>query len=181
EEWGYPLFLRTGHTSAKHSWKNSCFVESEKRLGRCVFELFEYSAMAMPSLPVNVWAIRELLDLDVRFNAFWGEMPISVEQRFFIEPDGVICHHPYWPPEAFEKTHQKPDDWEELLTKMNDDITPEEIEYLDYQCGQVLMKGEFEGRWSVDFARDKKGFWYLIDMAPMEVSYHWPGCEHGKK
>ena len=24
-ERGYPVFLRTGHTSAKHSWKDSCY------------------------------------------------------------------------------------------------------------------------------------------------------------
>jgi hypothetical protein len=25
---GFPIFLRTDHTSAKHSWKDTCFVKS---------------------------------------------------------------------------------------------------------------------------------------------------------
>ena len=35
---------------------------------------------------------------------------------------------------------------------------------------------EFEGAWSLDFAMDKSGVWWAIDMAPAERSYHWPDC-----
>ncbi|KKL12023.1 hypothetical protein LCGC14_2539920 [marine sediment metagenome] len=179
DEWGYPLFLRTGHTAAKHSWKDSCFVESEEKLGPCMFGLVETSAMALPGMPTDIWVIREFLDLDIRFHAFWGNMPIAVEWRFFIEPRRVICHHPYWPAEAFELIQHKPDDWSELLEEMNNDITEKEFMLLEHFCDLVLVKGKFDGRWSVDFARGKNKTWYVTDMAPMEVSYHWPGCENG--
>jgi len=36
-----------------------------------------------------------------------------------------------------------------------------------------------DGRWSVDFARDRSGKWWLIDMALMAASWHWPGCPNG--
>jgi len=168
----YPLFLRTGHTSAKHSWKDSCYVASEDQLGKSVFGLLEYSAMAMPSLPFDTWVIREFLDLDVRFKAFWGEMPINVERRYFIKDGKLLCFHPYWPAEAFERTSNKPDNWRELLEKMNEegDEIPELVHL------SIKVAGAFEGAWSLDWAKHSNSDWYAIDMAPMEVSYHWEGC-----
>ena len=177
-EWGYPLFLRTGHTSAKHSWKNSCHVASEEALGHSVWELIEASYMAMPEMPTNVWAIRELLDLDVRFRGFWGELPIAVEWRYFIEPQRVICHHPYWPPEAFERTSNwVPSNWMTLLEEMNAEPSEDEQRLLNFYCDEILTRGEFEGAWALDFARAGPMRWYAIDMAPAEVSWHWPDCE----
>jgi hypothetical protein len=170
-EHGYPLFLRTGHTSGKHSWKNTCHVTGEDRLGRCVYGLIESSLMAMPSMPLNVWVVRELLDLDVHFNAFWGDMPIATERRYFIEAGSVICSHPYWPAEAFETTHQKPSDWAARLAEMNA-ISAPELSDLSAEVSEA-----FEGAWSLDWARHKNGEWYAIDMAPAEVSYHWPRCD----
>lgn len=171
-EWGYPLFLRTGHTSAKHSWKNSCYVTSEDDLGKAVYGLVEYSAMAMPSMPMNVWAIREFLPLDIHFHAFYGDMPIATERRYLIEEGEIICSHPYWPAEAFETMRNKPEDWRERLEMMNAiEATPD----VDHMSITVSMN--FEGAWSLDWARHEDGRWFAIDMAPGEVSFHWPGCE----
>lgn len=170
-EWGYPLFLRTGHTSGKHSWKDTCYVTEEDDLGRCVFGLLEASAMAMPAMAWNVWAIREFLDLDIHFNAFWGDMPIATERRYFIEGGRVICSHPYWPAEAFERTHDKPTDWVARLSQMNAVKAP----HLNDLSAKVSES--FFGAWSLDWARHCDGSWYAIDMAPAEVSYHLPGCD----
>jgi hypothetical protein len=178
--WGYPLFLRTGHTSAKHSWKNTCFVTKEDDLGKAVFGLIEYSALAMPSLPTNVWVIREFLSLDIHFTAFHGHMPIATERRFFIEGGGLICEHPYWPAEAFDRTSFKPDDWVAALSRMNAIEVP-----LSVVTDSEKISEDFVGAWSLDWARHRNGSWYAIDMAPAEISYHWPNCiiydEHRKK
>lgn len=178
--WGYPLFLRTGHTSAKHSWKDTCYVIKEDDLGKAVFGLIEYSAIAMPSLPTNVWAIREYLSLDIHFTAFRGHMPIATERRYFIEDGKIICSHPYWPVEAFERTTMKPDDWVVALSRMNTiEVPPSVI------ADSKKISEDFVGAWSLDWARHRDGSWYAIDMAPAEVSYHWPNCtiydEHRKK
>lgn len=170
-KWGYPAFLRTGHTSAKHSWNKSCYIEDEGRLGRCVFGLVEFSLMQIMSLPLDTWAIREMLDLDVRFNAFWGGMPVATERRYFIEAGSVVCSHPYWPAEAFERTHNKPTDWAARLSEMNAVKAPR----LDEPSAKVSES--FLGAWSLDWARHSDGSWYAIDMAPAEVSYHFPGCD----
>ena len=178
-ERGYPVFLRTGHTSAKHSWKDSCYVENEDRLGRCVWGLIEFSLMQMPSLPLNTWVIRGFLDLDVHFNAFYGDMPIATERRYFIEGGAVVCSHPYWPADAFENT-KKSDNWQLELEAMNAIQAPPSV-----RADSEHISASFEGAWSLDWARHKDGSWYAIDMAPARVSYHWPQCvaydkENGK-
>src|ERR1041385_8354898 len=40
---GYPCFLRTGQTSAKHSWERSCFLPSPDAIRAHVIEIVEYS------------------------------------------------------------------------------------------------------------------------------------------
>ena len=167
---GLPLFLRTGHTSAKHSWKDSCYVKSVEELGKNVFQLLEYSAIAMPCLPWNEWVLREFLDLDTRFTAFWGDMPINNERRYFIKDGEIICRHPYWPPLAFEGTKISTVKWREILDKMNSEEAPE-LEELTMQVASV-----FDGAWSIDWAKTKNGDWYAIDMALAGMSYHWPDC-----
>jgi hypothetical protein len=175
EHFGFPLFLRTGHLSAKHSWKDSCFVPSKEQIGNSIYALVEASALAtLRGLPMDVWVIRSFLDLDIRFTAFHGDMPVAVERRYFIEDGKVICSHPYWPAGAFEQIRNKPENWGALLTEMNA-VTAPELEDLSVQVSQ-----SFEGAWSLDWAKHKSGTWYAIDMAPMEVSWHWPGCEHGE-
>ncbi len=44
------------------------------------------------------------------------------------------------------------------------------------QADSEHISAHFEGAWSLDWARHKDGSWYAIDMAPMQVSYHWPDC-----
>jgi len=174
-DFGLPLFLRTGHTSAKHGWKNTCHVKTAKALNRNVFELIEHSAIAMPCLPWDEWVLREFLDLDTRFTAFWGEMPINNERRYFIENGEIICRHPYWPPDAFEITRTSTLKWREILEEMNSEEAPE-LEELTLRVASV-----FNGGWSVDWAKSKDGVWWAIDMAMAGDSYHWQGCPNEEK
>ena len=171
-DFGLPLFLRTGHTSAKHSWKNSCYIISTVDLGKNVFGLIEYSAMVMlgSCLPWDEWVLREFLDLDTRFTAFWGDMPINNERRYFIEGGEIICRHPYWPPIAFDGVKTSTDEWQEILEEMNSEEAPE-LEELTMRVTSV-----FKGAWSLDWAKTKNGDWYAIDMALAGDSYHWQEC-----
>lgn len=165
---GYPFFLRTDYTSAKHSWRDSCFVDSPDTIESHVREIAEYSMMAdLMGLPIDRWVVREYLKTVPAFHAFRG-MPINEEFRVFVR-DGVIEHfQPYWPPE----TIQRPDvsDWEEQLTLMNTprDLDRAEIEQLALEVSKVIP-----GFWSVDCLHVPGRGWFVTDMAEGDKSYRW--------
>jgi hypothetical protein len=190
---GYPVFIKTDMSAGKHSYTETCFVANHETLhfnlerlrddNFCTDCFFKY------------FAIRKFIELDWKFKAF-KDLPIAPERRYFIEGGKVLCHHPYWPPDAMEFYNVTfPDDFSGDLTKriilrkelqnqkrretlpllldMNDE-SPEEIELLtkySEMVAQILPE-----YWSVDFAlgRDKK--WYLIDMAEGDKSYHDDEC-----
>lgn len=176
---GLPCFLRTDLTSDKHSWNASCYLKELQSLPDYIFKLCETSAMAniaTDGWPVDVWVVREFLTLHSTFKAF-NEMPINKERRYFVRDGKVVCHHPYWPEEAFENQKNLHDNWQSLLFDLNKE-TDEEIEYLTIQTelvGSVLC-----GYWSCDWAYTETGKWVLIDMAAGEDSYHWQGCIRGQ-
>jgi len=173
EEIGLPCFLRTGMTSAKHGWKDTCFIESsdKKYLISHVYRLVEYSFMAnIIGLPLDfsIWAIRRMIPTYRLFTDF-NEMPIAKERRLFIRDSKVVCNHPYWPADCFQRRHA-----EEKI---------KELQYLSVQDNDELkamaeyVGDYFTGYWSVDFLQDDKGKWWLTDMAVGERSYHYPNCE----
>lgn len=170
DHFGYPCFLRTGHTSGKHEWVNTCFLQSRSWLEHHVYELIEYSEMAsILGLPIDVWVVRELLPTKPLGTAFLG-MPICKEFRVFVDDGEVMCWHPYWPKEAFRKSVPE---WYDDLCKIED--ADKQI-VLDYavKAGKVLG-----GAWSVDVLHTEQG-WYVTDMAKAEDSWHWPDCPNGK-
>jgi len=186
---GFPLFLRTGLTSGKHGWRDTCYVPDAGSVESHVSAIIEYSASAdFMGLPCDVWAVRELLPTYGLFTAFDG-MPVTRERRYFVRDGTVIGHHPYWPPEALERetdpffdpdgivpTHRASiDDWRSALDVVNAE-TPDEIAELTRlteRVGAVLP-----GAWSVDWlwvhrpATNDSG-WYLTDMAWAERSFVW--------
>ena len=172
-EIGLPCFLRTGHTSNKHSWRDSCFVEDISILDHHVMWLTEFSALAdIAGLPVSTWAVRELLPTEPAFHAFLGELPITKERRYFINNGKITHKQPYWPPEAIK--HPSTDIWRPLLDELNRE-TKEEAEELERLTLQVAK--HFHGYWSVDWLWTKRG-WVLIDMAQGKRSFRWePGPE----
>jgi len=163
---GYPLFLRTDQGSAKHDWKDTCYVESEDKLVGHVAALVNWQLMRFLPAP-RALVFRELLPLYSRFKAFDGELPISRERRFFVEDGKVQCRHPYWPEGAIEKPDYP--DWKEHLSRLNEEM-PNEVGYLT-ALAEVFSR-LVPGFWSVDFAQDKSGQWYMIDAARGELSYH---------
>jgi len=172
---GCPCFLRTGHTSAKHDWKDTCYLADRTRLAEHVCRLVEFSEMAGPvGLPTNVWAVRELLPTVPWFYAFVGEMPIVKEFRCFVRDGDVVCMHPYWPVEAIKQPSR--DNWTDALFEMCDldDEGKQEVIDLASRAGKAVG-----GDWSVDILATDIG-WYVTDMAAASQSYHWEGCDKAK-
>ena len=172
---GYPVFLRTGHGSAKHEWKDTCFIECAEDFRTHVPNIIEWSeCVSMPfGLPTDVWVVREFLPLVSTFKAFAGRMPINREFRAFIEGGEVKCLHAYWPEFAIEGHAPSKENWRGLLKLMNELLVEDDA---TIRTQSALVSRAFEGAWSLDWAQTTDGTWYAIDMAVAEDSFHWPGC-----
>lgn len=172
---GLPCFLRTGHTSAKHYWFDTCFINSVERdyLMHHITQIVEFSECAcICGLPTRTWVVRELLETDPAFRAFNGDMPVNKERRYWIKDREVIGHHPYWPHDAIVKPIPK-ERWHDNLTAIQKE-SQGEIELLTRMAKQAA--GWFDGAWSIDFLYTKNG-WVCIDMAQAKDSFcyfEWP-------
>lgn len=170
-EIGWPAFVRSGLSAAKHSWSESCYwPERPSPIDACrkLYQLAEFCACA--DLPFTVLAARRFLPLRSAFTAFRG-MPISREYRCFIEAGRVVCEHPYWPEDAIRNPSR--DDWRARLCDLYADGPPFEM------CEKILMVAAVfrnDGAWSVDACQTVSGDWYVTDMAVAADSFHWPGC-----
>lgn len=175
-DFGLPAFIRTDLASGKWYWKNSCFCDESSDLKRNIIEVIYANLLAdILGLDFRAIVVREYIQMDGTFRAFSGDMPVNSERRYFIHNGKVLCHHPYWIPEAIEKDGQLerlPKDWRLRLERLNTE-TEEEVSLLSHYSklvGEVLP-----GYWSIDFCKSKSGKWYLIDMAEGIKSWH-PDC-----
>lgn len=178
EKVGYPLFLRTDMASAKHQWERTCFVPKVEELFKHIWALIDETLAAgmFGELNPSALVFREWLMLDSAFTAFRG-LPISRERRYFVRNNIVECHHPYWVEEAIAKSYPPPSEkeWRQLLSIINQE-TPDEFGLLGPYAASVGKT--LGGYWSVDFALDQEGIWYLIDMAVGERSWHPEHIKH---
>lgn len=178
---GYPFFLRTGMTSHKHDWKDTCYVEIEHeasgssymRIKERVRNLVEFSAMANIAgdpLCYDFWCLRELIPTDPVLTAFNG-MPVGMEVRAFVKDGKTQCVHPYWPEDVFEHEPEGERAKAAALAELpgNDSEVYDMIEY---------VAKHFVGHWSVDMLLDKSGNWWCTDMALGDRSWHWPTCKY---
>ena len=176
-EIGWPVFLRTTHTSGKHNWEKTCFCAEPSNLAQHVMEIVMYSEMAgLMGLPWDAWAVREFLPTIPMGNCpQFGNMPLCREFRVFAADGKVLCWHPYWPMEALEQGRA---DAAELSM-------PELFERLSHidagGLGTVLNLAERAsaacgGAWSVDILETKRG-WFVTDMAEAHKSFHWADCK----
>lgn len=168
---GLPAFLRTGHTSGKHFWKDTCFLDSSREsvVQSHVQQLVEYSEMtSLMGLPLEVWAVREMLPVTPLYACeAYGGMPVVKEIRTFVDGGRVAYLNTYWPAEALAEGDPDKPDWKETY-ELDHDITDEdqkEVLFLAAKAGNAIG-----GRWSIDFLKTDKG-WYLTDMAEAERSY----------
>lgn len=175
DSFGGYAFLRTGQTSNKHEWKETCYLTPESNVDNHVAELINFSMMV--DLPYQSWAVRKIIATNPITTAFDGDMPIAREVRLFAEGGKLICAHPYWPEEAFTGTFSS-----------DDRVTPEQIEQLaempDMEELTKLVEHvseHFMYPWSIDFLQDTEDRWWLTDMALAHTSYHWSGCPNREK
>ena len=182
---GLPCFLRTGQTSGKHNWKNTCHVK-DAELSRHVGALVEFSAMAdFIGLETNVWVIREFLPTKpITVLPAYGDMPLVKEIRAFVEGGKISCWHPYWPGEAirqgFPRDYAGLNDEIKISLSENIDAIIAKAHDLDWPSAEPLALKVAEafaddGAWSVDLLPTEHG-WFVTDMAEAKRSFHWPEC-----
>ena len=186
EKIGYPVFLRTGHTSGKHDWNRTCFLPSREAIPQHVLSIVDYSGCVdIIGLPCDIWVVRELLPTKPAFHAFDG-MPICREFRCFGRDGACECAHPYWPEAAIfrprpRSVRDKPlpnIGWQAALAEMS---TLTFIEETGLRAATAQVTKALGGYWSVDWLQTASGEWYLTDMAKGEQSFHWPGCAKGTR
>lgn len=172
---GFPCFVRTDMSSAKHAGPGVYRVDSAQNVERAVLSTFEDSAakdLATGPTPLRAILFREWIDIDARFSAFGYHIsglkhPIGPEWRVFAREGTTLCHHFYWPEDAIEQPSAP--DWRQRLRKMAEQPVPEVV----LQAARAVS-AQLEGAWSVDFAQDRAGQWWLIDMADAVQSWHPP-------
>jgi len=168
----YPLFVRTDQASAKHGWEKTCFVKTKENLMANIERTIEFGFLAdILGLDATALVFREYIEMDSKYTAFYGKMPVCPERRYFIKDGKIICHHEYWITDAI--ANPSVENWEELSNEMNKE-TQSEITTLS-SCAQKVanIMPDF---WSVDFCLSKSKTWYLIDMAKGERSWHKKEC-----
>lgn len=170
---GFPCFLRTDLCSGKHDWKDSCFIPDEASIPSHVEKVLESNVRwQMLGIEPQAFVVREFLQLQTLFNAFSGSMPINKERRYFVKDGDVLCSHPYWEVSTFNNHPARMaegDDWKEkleILSKRN----AAEIFILDDYASRIGKA--IGGEWSIDFAQDIHGKWWMLDMALAYNSYH---------
>jgi ATP-grasp domain-containing protein len=174
---GFPLFMRTDEFSAKHSWKDTCYVEKESDLKPHISRLIEESIMC-DVLGLKALVFREYIPMNNLFTAFRGDMPVNPEIRAFILGGDVVCAHWYWDKDAIIQGHklnkyELPGNWESLMDRS--------IKSIGDPIKRILLPAMKVGRnfnhyWSVDFCQAANGDWVLIDMAKGKDSWH-PDCK----
>lgn len=171
---GYPVFMRTGLTSGKHEWEDTCALKRPERLRRQVFSLIEHSEIVdMLGLRWDVWALREFLPTEpIGFCQAYHKMPICQEFRFFAADGKLICWHPYWPEVALDRGRPL---YFEGAPPYEAFIDLPESEFKQLAAIAEEASRVVGGAWSIDLLATKRG-WVLTDMAEADRSWHWPGC-----
>jgi hypothetical protein len=173
ERIGYPAFLRTDLASAKHYGPKAFRVARPDRLEECIFRTFEDNCLKDLSGGTQAFMVREYLSIDSMFTAFGG-LPIGREWRVFADQDGGRCHHFYWPEDAFSYERNLPATWQADLAIAATSLDEERRASL-YDMAHRAVRAIGYSAWSVDFALDTSGKWWLIDMATAARSWH-PDC-----
>jgi len=171
----YPIFLKTDTYSAKWYWSKTCFVGDLTTLKTNIEYLLTLSEED-DCRPVEALICKEYLTLESNFVAFDG-MPVGKERRYFIENKKVLCHHPYWEINDIEFFNGNyPKNWTNLLKELNIELE-DEVLVLTQMAELFAELINDDGYFSVDFAMDVNGIWYVIDAAEGDKSYHNERCE----
>lgn len=171
---GYPGFLRTGHTSAKHEWEDTCFVASEGAdFLSHVTGIIEYSEMAgIIGMPWDWWVVRKFLTgVQAGVCPHYGNMPVCREWRFFVREGQVLCFHPYWPDMALERGGMSVEEIAEANKVLHDKSNIAKASNLAAGAGEACG-----GEWSVDIFDTESDGLFITDMAEASKSFHMEDC-----
>lgn len=190
EEIGYPAFLRTDQKSVKHAGPGAYRAEEPDDIPTILAVLTDFHAKSHRH--PSALMVREFVEINALFRAFDG-LPIGREFRVFATPDEVCCDHFYWPAEAIADGRGTPTtmDREETLSDTEwrdrlDDLSSIESDQRSVFHNASLRAVESlnepdripdDTAWSLDFAQDRDGDWWLIDVAIAEDSWHPDECE----
>lgn len=170
---GWPCFLRTGHGSGKHQWRDTCHIPDPDAIAQHVGALVEWSHVVdIMGLPTQTWAMRKLIDTTPLFvcEAFGG-FPVTREFRVFVK-DGQAEHvQPYWPPDALVDGRPDNPDWRDLLAAASELTGPERDTFTMLAVRAATAVDT--GYWSVDLLQDRDGAWWVTDMADGDRSFRW--------
>jgi len=172
-EIGFPCFLRTGHGSGKHDWRDTCYLVHEEDIASHVVRLVEWSyTVDLMGLPVDTWAVREMLKTKPLFSCqSYGGFPVTREFRIFVLDNEVTHIQPYWPEDAVERGSPDIDNWRELLDRSQALSSAERDSLVDEALKAVAAVGG--GYWSIDFLQDSADNWWLTDIADGARSYFY--------
>lgn len=176
---GWPVFIRTDLASAKHGGPESYLARSQADVAGVLYRTVEDNELKFwlsPDQP-SAFLIRQHLTLEAPFRAFAG-LPIAREWRFYVNAESVLCAHPYWPEASirFRRGCVEPPNWKEHLRELHEQPDGKEWAQLSRLAQTAAAAADPYQVWSVDFAKACDGNWWLIDMALMQNSWHWPGC-----
>ncbi len=178
---GYPCFLRTGHFSGKHNWKNTCFVPDRACVGHRIYNLCEMSEMVgmFGELPWRIWCVREFLPTrPIATLQRYGDMPLVREVRAFVRGGEILCVHPYWPAGAIEEGFREPpENLASIIAMANCVDRLDDAAELNQILSLAAHVFSDDGAWSVDVLWTELGL-YVTDMAEADRSFHWPDCRN---
>jgi len=173
---GWPVFIRSDLTSAKHSGLDAVQAYDADDVMPVVDWIMR--DCAKKSMQPAAFLVREWIDIESRFTAFDG-LPIGTEFRVFAGPEDVQCVHYYWPEDSIRKPSLPDSEWQEAREELADVALPSSVRVAAQSAARYANKHDALDPlevWSVDFARDESGDWWLIDMALGVDSWH-PDCE----
>lgn len=189
-EIGYPAFVRTDQKSVKHAGPGAYRATEPDDIPTILAVLTDHHVKA--NRHPSALMIREWVNINAQFRAFDG-LPIGREYRVFASPNEVHCKHFYWPEEAIEDGRGTPtsmdgdttltdDEWRHRLNSL-DALSEGELHDLHDSATRaayalnVADHIDDDTAWSVDFAQDTGGDWWLIDVALAEDSWHPDDCQ----
>ena len=171
DHFGWPCFLRTGHTSGKHHWRDTCYLPHRGVIAEHLVALVEYSNVVdFMGLPCTTFAVRQLIPTAPLFRCCgFRDLPIAREFRFFVR-DGIIEHRQfYWPTRAIADGSPDNRHWRADLKRARR-FTDEDAPVL---CLVERAARALPGYWSVDVMQAADGAWWLIDCAEGDRSFRY--------
>lgn len=188
-EIGWPVFVRTDQKSVKHAGPGAYRAEEPDDIPTVLAVLTDHHVKA--NRHPAALMVREFIDINARFRAFDG-LPIGRELRVFASPSAVLCDHFYWPATAIADGRGTPttmdggrdldpEEWRQHLAVLSEIGDAERAPLHDAattvaEALNADPKLTADTVWSMDFAEDQAGDWWLLDAALATDSWH-PDCE----